>query len=71
MVTPTPACEQFCDFILLEIGKRLTVGRKALVQDIKTAAHNATTVSDDDWNNFTLTAIDFYNPYLIYSSFKI
>jgi hypothetical protein len=70
MVQPNASCEFFCDFILLQVTKRLTEARKTLVQDIRQASIDVTTVTDTDWNNFVLTAEDFYSPWLIYSSFK-
>ena len=69
-VTPKPATEQFCDFILLEIVKRLTPAREQLVQDIRTAAINQTTVTDQDWNNFLLSSYDYYVPYQVNVDFR-
>jgi len=70
-VYPNPTCETFCDFVLLQIPKRLTEAREALVQDIRQASIDATSVTDLDWSNFVLATLDFYNPYLIFSTFKI
>lgn len=69
-VTPKPATEQFCDFILLEIVKKLTTARKQLVQDVRTAAINQTTVTDQDWENFLLTSYQYYTPYQVQIDFK-
>jgi len=71
MVQPSAQCEFFCDFVLLQINKRLTEARKTLVADIRQAAIDVTTVTDTDWNNFVLATEDYYNPWLIYSTFKV
>ena len=68
-VTPLPATEQFCDFVLLEITKKLTVGRKTLVQDVRTAAINQTSVTDQDWENFILSTYDYWTPWEVYDTF--
>lgn len=69
-VTPKPATEFFCNFILLQIVKRLTPARKQLVQDIRTAAINQTPVTDTTWNNFLLSSYDYYTPYQVNVDFR-
>lgn len=70
-VLPKPATEQFCDFVLASQWlKRLTPGRKTLIQDVRTAAINQTTVTDDDWSDFLLSTFDWYQTWLLNSDFK-
>lgn len=70
-VLPKPSTEFFCDFVLSSQWlKRLTPSRKTLIQDVRTAAINQTTVTDTEWDNFLLSTFQWYQTWLLNLDFK-
>lgn len=57
---PNLTTYSFCNFVQLQITKRLTAARLALVLQIQAAALAASYVSENDWNNFILATEDYY-----------
>ena len=70
MIQPNVACSAFCDFVLLQIPKRLTEARKTLVLYVKNASDTITPITESEWNNFVLSTYDFWDSYNVYTNFK-
>lgn len=70
MIVPTIACYSFCDYVLNSPIKRLSAARQVIVSAIQTAAYAQTGVTNDDWNNFLLSVNDYYQAWLVDSTYN-
>lgn len=60
MIIPKPETANFCQFLFDIKWIKLTVGRKAVVQEVQAAAEAQRPVSDLTWSNFLLSTYRFY-----------
>jgi len=66
MVYPNNSCLLFCDWMLNVSWQVLTPTRLSLIQTIYTAALNGTSVTQQQYNNFTQVTAWRYPYYLVW-----